>query len=295
MVAAALTGIQVGASIVATRYVIDQTDPASLALLRYLIGLACLVPALLLRGSVHIARPDLAPIALLGIGQFGVLIALLNLGLRSIPAARGALLFATFPLLTMLLAAALGHERLTWGKSAGVLLTIVGVGVALAGDAGWGARAIGRGDLAVLASAVVGAVCSVLYRPYLRRYPALPVSTVAMLAAVAFLTIPAAIEGFFGDARPRLDLGEWLIVLAIGLGSGAGYLLWLWALGRIAATNVTVFLALSPLTATLLGALLLGESISLALGSGLLAVIAGLWLARDPNPPRLVPAPGSTP
>ena len=40
--AAAATGIFVGSTMVATRFVIDQTDPASLALLRYLIGVLCL-------------------------------------------------------------------------------------------------------------------------------------------------------------------------------------------------------------------------------------------------------------
>ena len=37
---------------------------------------------------------------------------------------------------------------------------------------------------AVLASTLAGAVCSVLYRPYLRRYPVLSVSSFAMLASV---------------------------------------------------------------------------------------------------------------
>ena len=34
----------------------------------------------------------------------------------------------------------------------------------------------------------------------------------------------------------------------IGLSSAGGYVLWLWALKNIAATRVTVFLALSPIT-----------------------------------------------
>src|SRR5258708_30718839 len=43
--ASAATGVQVGAAIVATRFVIGQTSPASLALLRYAIGFCCLLPA----------------------------------------------------------------------------------------------------------------------------------------------------------------------------------------------------------------------------------------------------------
>ena len=130
-VAAAASGILVGAAIVATRFVITQTGPASLALLRYTIGFCCLLPPVLLAARVRFAPRDLVPIALLGITQFGILVALLNFGLQFIPSGRAALIFATFPLLTMLFAAALGQERLTTAKSLGVLLTIAGVGFAL--------------------------------------------------------------------------------------------------------------------------------------------------------------------
>ena len=47
ILAAAAVGVQVGAAIVATRFVIGQTGPASLALLRYAIGFLCLLPAVL--------------------------------------------------------------------------------------------------------------------------------------------------------------------------------------------------------------------------------------------------------
>ena len=266
---------------VATRFVVDQTGPASLALLRYAIGFLCLLPVVLAAPRPRFARRDLAPIALLGITQFGILIALLNYGLRFIPSARAALIFATFPLLTMLLAAALGHERLGAFKVAGVLLTLAGVGLAL------GDKAVHRGggphewvgEAAVFASALSGAVCSVLYRPYVRRYPTVPVSAFAMLASVAFLSVLAAGEGFFAG-WPRLSGSGWSAVVFIGVGSGVGYFLWLWALGNAPATNVTVFLALSPFTAAALGAGLLGERITAPAALGLACVGAGLWLAH---------------
>jgi drug/metabolite transporter (DMT)-like permease len=279
--AAALTGVQVGASMVATRFVIGQTAPASLALLRYAIGFLCLLPITFLAGArPRVAGRDVLPIALLGIAQFGVLIMLLNWGLRFVPSGRAALIFATFPLLTMLIAAAAGAERLTATKTLGVLVALGGVACAL------GARALDRGaggrawigELVVLASALVGAVCSVLYRPYLRRYRALPVSTFAMLASVVFLAVPAAREGFFAGV-PHFTAWGWVAVLLIGIGSGAGYYLWLWALEHAPPTEVTVFLALSPITATLVGGLVLGESVSALVVVGVALVTAGLWLA----------------
>jgi drug/metabolite transporter (DMT)-like permease len=135
------------------------------------------------------------------------------------------------------------------------------------------------GELAVLASAATGAVCSVLYRPYLRKYPVVPVSAAAMLASVGFLAALAAGEGLFG-VPPGLSFDGWLAVVFIGLSSAIGYVLWLWALRHASPTRVTVFLALSPVTAALLGAALLHEPISTASALGVVGVALGLWLAH---------------
>jgi len=276
VLAAAITGIQVGAAIMATRFVAADISPASLAFLRYAIGVACLVPALAMARRIRFARADILPIALLGIGQFGILIALLNYGLQTVPAARGALIFATFPLLTLVVAALLGHERVTTRKISGILATLLGVFLALS-DKILGAASV-VGELAILASAATGAVCSVLYRPYLARYPTLPVSAFAMMAAAAALLVPAALGDLF-VAPAQLTRNAWAAIVFIGLSSGGGYVLWLWALKNIAATRVTVFLALSPITAAALGVALLGEPVTVQMVAGVVCVAAGLWVA----------------
>jgi drug/metabolite transporter (DMT)-like permease len=285
VLAAAATGVQVGAAIVATRYVAADISPASLAFLRYAIGVACLIPAIAMADRVRFASGDILPIAALGIGQFGILIALLNYGLQTVPAARGALIFATFPLLTLIVAALLGHERVTVRKLAGILATLLGVFLALSDKlldgasipGGWSALG---GELAILASAATGAICSVLYRPYLRRYPALPVSAFAMAAAAAALLVPAALDDLF-VAPAHLSVSAWGAIVFIGLSSGSFYVLWLWALKTIAATRVTVFLALSPVTAAVLGVALLGEPVTLGMMAGMVCVAAGLWVANS--------------
>jgi len=282
--AAAATGILVGSAIVATRFVIDQTALASLALLRYTIGFFCLLPPTLLVPRVRFERRDLMPIALLGITQFGILVALLNYAVQFIPSARAALIFTSMPLLTMIFAAIRGYEQITPAKVLCVLLTIVGVGFALGEKVIEPGRAAQGwiGELPVFASALSGAICSVLYRPYLRKYPTLPVSAFAMFASVVFLAMLAAGEGFF-NSLPRFTAGGWLAVGFIGINSGIGYYLWLWALNHTTPTKVTVFLALSPITATTLGALWLEEKISTTFLIGLCCVALGLWLAHRPT------------
>jgi drug/metabolite transporter (DMT)-like permease len=273
--------VLVGAAIVATRFVVAQVPPLTLALLRYAIGVLCLLPFAIGAWRATAVRPgarDLAAMAALGIGQFAVLIAFMNWGLLHIGAAQAALIFSLFPLLTLLLGAALGREVVTARLLLGVLLSIAGVGLSLwpklhgSGAGHW------WGELAVLASALVGAACSVLYRPYLQRYPTLPVSTYAMFASVAFLAVAALPEHWparVGTLSPQ----AWAAVGFIGLSSAIGYYWWLYALKHESPTRVTVFLALNPVTAALLGALLLGEPLHAASSVALALIASGLWSA----------------
>ena len=291
--AAAAVGVQVGAAIVATRSVVGELGPASLACLRYLLALACLLPfAWAARGPAsRIARRDLPAVMLLGVGQFGLLIALLNIGLQRVDAATAALLFASFPLLTLMVATALGHERLSWRKAIGVLLTLAGVALALGPAALAGVfpgdvqalASLRWGQAAVLASALCGAVCSVLYRPYLRRYPALPVSVWAMAAAVLFLAVWAGYEGLATRIVAVSGAG-WAAIAFIGVSSGVGYFLWLWALRHAPASRVTLFLSLSPPAAALLGAWWLHEALALRLWLALLLVAGGVMVAQERRP-----------
>ena len=195
----------------------------------------------------------------------------------------------------MLFAAALGRERMTVAKTLGVLFTILGVGLALGEKAVQRSGGVGQwiGELAAIASTVSGAVCSVLYRPYLRRYPTSAVSALAMLASVGFLALLAAGEGFF-TRLPRFTPGGWAAVVFIGVGSGIGYYLWLWALNHASPTRVTVFLSLSPITAAGLGAIFLAERVTPMSLLGVACVVAGLCLAHlpvgEPVEPSTLPA-----
>ncbi len=286
--AAAAVGVQVGAAIVATRFVIQESDPLSLAFLRYGIGVLCLLPFAATRPWPRIAMPHLPMIALLGTLQFAVVVYLLNVSLQFIASAPSALLFTTFPLMTMVIAALIGRETLTLAKVVGVCLTIVGVGAVLGTEAisGFAGGDSVLGASAALGAALAGALCSVFYAPYLRRYSALSLGVVAMFASVLALAAALLLQGgaqrlagVFGS----ISSGGWLAIAFIGASSGIGYFLWLWALARASPTRVTIFLSLSPVTAALLGALALGESLTWSILIGTTLVVAGLFAAFRPE------------
>lgn len=302
LLAAAATGVQVGASIVVSRLVVDEVQPMSLAMLRYMIGALCLLPfahgpwlgavsvpspaavapsaAADNSGAVLASNPllDWFVICLLGIGQFGALVALLNYGLLHVPAANAALIFSLMPLLTMSLAAAFGQERASLALVLGVALCVAGVALALAPKLAAPGGAHWLGELAVLASAAMGALCSVLYRPYLRRHRTVQVSFAAMLASVLALMLLALPEDW-PHVVPGLSATAWAGVAFLGAFSAIGYGWWLYALKHLAPTQVTVFLSLSPLTAALLAWPMLGEAPGLGALGAVLLIGAGLWLA----------------
>ena len=266
---------------VATRYVVDAAGPASLGFLRYAIGFLCLVPVLMMKPGVRFQVRDIVPIGLLGIGQFAILIVLLNFSLLHISAARASLLFATFPLMTLLLSVGLRRDVLTARKAAGSALSFLGVAIAIGGDAFVPANAAQSpwlGSAAALGAAVCGAACSVSYAPYVARYSALRVTALSMLIAVGFLAVLAAGEGFFA-AWPQLSPTQGAAIVFIGLSSGIGFFLWVYALGHAPPLLVTMFLGIGPITAALGGALLLDEALPVSALAGLACVILGLILA----------------
>ncbi len=280
LAAAAVVGIQVGACIAGSRWLVHDLGPVALTFLRYAIALASLLPFLAgaPRAWSRLSAREAVATGLLGITQFGLLIALLNIGLVHVGAGLGALLFATFPLMTMTIATAAGHERFDAALSVGVLLSIVGVALALGvRPPDLGGKALAIGAACVLASALCGAVCSVLYRPLLQRHAMLPLGALAMAAAVLVLAPAAWAEGL-GERARLLSAAQWAAMLAIGLSSGVAYWVWLWALKHAAPTKVTAFLALSPVTAMLIGALALGEAVGWGLLAGVACILVGLAL-----------------
>src|SRR5688572_4750520 len=170
--AAAAAALSAGAAVVATRYVIGETDPISLVFYRYLISIVCLAPFLpALWPTVGLEAADYAKIAGFGILFFVLFPWAFNASLQYVPAARGAVGLATIPIQTLIVAAAFGREKLTTAKVAGVVLAFAGIAVA------FGTAAFGRGnadymvgDALMLLSVLCAAIYSVFSRATLMRH-----------------------------------------------------------------------------------------------------------------------------
>lgn len=284
LLAAITIGVQVGISIVLTRAVADDIGPVSLTFLRYAVAALCLVPVVLVTTRRRIGSRDILPIAMLGLVQFGLLILLLNMGLRGVPAGPGALLFATSPLFALVLGVLKGQERWSGRRLTGIIIALTSLTLVLgSGDAVPAGVISVAGATQILGAAACAAVAGTFLGPFVRRYGAPPVSAVAMLATVAMLAGPALANDVTGEVR-TMDDGVAGAVVALGIGSGIGYLLWLWALKSIDASTVTAFLMLSPVTALIAGAIFLDEAITITAAVGMALLGAGLWASTRARP-----------
>lgn len=286
MAAAGASAVFTGMGVVAIRYVVTEWEPATLAFYRFTIASVTILPFLVFSRRARLERRDIVPVCLLGAAFFGLYPWVFGAGMVHIPASRGAVIFGAMPLAAMVVAAALRLEALTGLKTLGAALAFGGVALALGDRAALGADVHDAwiGELLTGSATLLLAINFVLFAPWLRKYPALTVAAWSMLAGAVFLIPFAAWEGGFASV-PGLSPARWWALGFLGVFAGSlGYFLWIWALQRSTPTRSSVFIALNPMTATLLGALLLSEAITLTFLLGLAAVVAGILIAnRQPG------------
>ena len=107
-------------------------------------------------GSIRLPRGDIVKVALLGVVGFGCYQILWTVALDSIPAGDSALLIATTPVMTALLAVALRVDAPNPAKLIGALISFVGVAMVIAAGQGLDLRVSIGGDLLTLGAAFAG-------------------------------------------------------------------------------------------------------------------------------------------
>lgn len=279
VLAAVLSSALGGASIGATRYIGNAVDPLALGSLRFGIGFLMLLPVVMLTGNRWPGRPDWPGTAALGLLFFGLFPILFNASLHYTTAARGALALSTLPLLTMLAAAMLRVESLTWRKTVGVLIAMSGVAVALTAGLAQAPPGAWRGDLLMMAAAMCMALYNVWSKGFIRRSGPIPFTTGAMGIGAACLIIVSLVHGGYAPL-PDLSTGHWLAIAFLGVIGGAlTFYLWSVALARTTPTKVAVSVTVNPVTASVIGALMLGETLGWTQILGVAAVGLGIGVA----------------
>ena len=203
---------------------------------------------------------------------------LIVFGQQTIGAGLAAILNATTPLWTVLVAALfLADERFSKQKLFGVLLGLVGVIVMVGPDSLAGiSRNLGA-QLAVLGATLSYAFASV----FGRRFAAAKISplhtALGQVTASSFILVPLAlmIDTPWASALPSQATIFAILGLAV-LSTAGGYLLFFNILERAGATNVSLVTLLIPPSAIAMGMLFLEETLQGIHFIGLALIILGL-------------------
>ncbi len=276
--AAAAAALFAGSAVVATRFVIGETDPLSLVFYRYVVAIVCFAAVLpMLWPKERLAGSEYGKIAAFGILFFVFFPWAFNAALHFNPAARGAVGLATIPIQTLLVAATFGRESLTATKMAGVAVAFCGILVAF-GAAAFGSGTPGslKGDGLMLLGVLCAAIYSVFGRATLMRHGALFVTALGMAFAVAaLLPVVAIVQG--GLALPSFSVNGWIAVVFLGSVAGAvQFSLFMWALRWLPPTVTVLYLTLNPIAAMVLGIIVLGEHLTAELVAGMALVLIGI-------------------
>ena len=268
-----------GTAAAVTRYLVNEADPLTLAILRWGIGFLCVLPVALVLRVAWPPRGDWPAVAALGILFFGLFFIFYNIAVSYTTAARASLALSTLPLQTMLVGAVLGAEPLTMRKSAGVLIAILGVFAALASGLSAAPSGAWRGELIMTGAVLCMAFYNVLSRPLMQRSSSLGFLTVGMGCGAAVLTLAGLATDrmsiLSGFGRP-----QWIAGIYLGVAGGAlAFILWVMALQRASPTRVANTMTVNPIAAAVLATQLVAEPITLNLVVGLVAVFLGIWIA----------------
>ena len=188
-----------------------------------------------------------------------------------------SILNATTPLFTVAVMAAVGEEKLSARRVAGVIAGLIGV-IILHGEHLGFASGQGLGILLCLVGAFSYGISALIARRHLVDTPPLAAATFQMLASVLMMTIVAGVVERPWQL-PMPGASTWLAVLGLAaLSTALAYIVFFQILRRSGATNVMLVTLLIPVTAILLGYFALGESISLREIFGALVIGSALLL-----------------
>jgi drug/metabolite transporter (DMT)-like permease len=282
---AALTAAAVvwGGSIVAQKLALGAFSAVEVSVFRGLGALAILFPLWWWqeRGREKFTARDLMMLAFLGLGVLGNHLFTL-FGLRYIGAAAAGVIIGASPTITAFLSSLLLRDvpfRAVW---LGCAVSFLGVAIV----SGTGATQAGDRPALGAVLVVLGLVSWALYtiggRRAMERFSALTVNwttlAFSLLAQIPLLWIDPKV---MTSGVSSVTIEEWLaLVYLIIFATALGQQAWLFGVKGIGPSRAGVFVNLIPVSALILSAFVLDETIGLKEASGISLILCGVWLVN---------------
>ena len=214
-------------------------------------------------------------IFLLGFLNIGVFQALLFVAAYRLPGGVAATVGAIQPLVVVILSWAVLGARTSWLSWIAAVSGMLGVALLVLGPA---AKLDALGIIAAAGGALAMACGTLLTKKWQPPVNALVLTSWQLSVGGLFL-LPLALSV---ESLPQsINLTQVLGYLWLGLiGTGLTYVFWLRGVMRMSASAVTGFSLLSPLSATVLGLVLLDQQLTWLQSVGMVLVLTGVWLGQ---------------
>jgi drug/metabolite transporter (DMT)-like permease len=270
-----------GGTHIIAKATLRDVDPVTLTLLRSIATACIMVIVMLLRGlRWRIERADYLRIlwlSLLGvpINQF-----IFFCGIRQSTASNAALLYATTPVVVLILSRFILNEPATWRKIVGVIVALVGVAFVIFEDGFQLNSSQTLGNLLLVVAVLAWSLSTIYGKPMIRKYGAFYVTSLVLVFGM-ILYLPLGI--LYGNltSLPTLSGPDWWGILYLSIGTSIlGYFFWYYPLGRIDASKVAIFSNAQPFFTTILAVIILGQDISTTFVLGGLLTISGVILVQ---------------
>ncbi|MGH2511479.1 MAG: DMT family transporter [Candidatus Limnocylindrales bacterium] len=271
------------------KFGISEFNPLAFPVLRFGAGGLVLLAIVRWREhSIGVARSDLP--LLLATAILGITLnqACFVYALTITSASDVSLLGATGPIITALLATAVGLERLGRRHWLSVAVGLAGVVLIVAGSAnsGGGVSSI-LGDGLALAATFCSSASVLPIRPLMQRYSAWRILAFEMLVGTALL-IPFALPSLVSQDLGRVSLEGWgSLAYAVILTGVVTNVLYFTGIERVGPSRAAVFGYLQSFLGVLFAVVLLGERVAALQIAGGLVVIGSVVLSRS-HPGRLL-------
>ena len=259
---------------------LEDLPPLTFAGIRFVIA-AAIVFALIAVRRIPIPKKkrDWVLLAVTGVLSFTLNYGLVFWGEQYISSGLAALLQSTLPLFGLIIAHFyLPGERMTWPKILGVLLGVFGVGVIFSNQLQMsGPRAV-WGSAALVLSAFCAAYANVLVKAYgLNLQPSVLAGGQMLFGLLPLLLIGIPLEGNPLNYRWTPIAVLSLLYLAI-VGTVIAFLLYYWLMHNMDVTKTMLIALVTPVTAVILGMLVLKEEMHWRTLIGGAMIISGLAL-----------------
>jgi drug/metabolite transporter (DMT)-like permease len=255
--------------------------PVGFSFIRYCIAAITLLILLRVReGAIKVPRGDVLKILGLGVLGFGCYQILWPVALQSIPAGDSALLIAATPVMTALLAMAVGADSPNGVKLIGAFISFAGVALVIGAGQGLVLGASLVGDLLTLLAAACWSIYTVFGATILRRHSPLITTTWAIMAGAVFLA-PAGIAQLASADLSQVGLPVLLALVYSGtLAAGFANVIIFNGVKLLGPTRVNGLQFLVPALAVAMAAVFLGEPIRGIQLVGGLVILVGVALLR---------------